>query len=250
MLNVKSVYKSFKNLTVLNDLSFNVKESSISVFLGINGAGKTTTMKIISGILKQDSGDIFIDNVSMNDNPTYCKKITGYVQDRPYFYEKLSVREFLKFIGSLYSIDNNIIDNKIFELLHHYQLENKIDTLIENLSHGMRQRLAICAELIHFPKLLIIDEPTVGLDPYGIKLLEESLREYAKNKMAILISTHSLDIASKIGDNIIIIDKGKIVKNFTIEEINKNKNSTLEDFFISATNSSYKGYEDVSSYQA
>ncbi len=250
MLCVKSVYKKFGNFSALTDLSFNVESSSISVFLGINGAGKTTTMKIISGLLTQDSGDVFIDNVSTKENPIYCKQITGYVQDRPYFYEKLSVREFLKFVGSLYSIENGILDKKILELLHHYQLESKIDTLIENLSHGMRQRLSICSGLIHSPKLLIIDEPMIGLDPYGMKLLEESLKEYAKNKMAILVSTHSLDIASKIGDKVLIIDKGHIIKDFSMEEFKENKTSSnLEELFMHVT-SSDEEYENVSSYHS
>lgn len=236
MLKVSNVYKNFDNFEALKNLNFEVESSKISVFLGINGAGKTTTMKIIAGILEASKGDVFIDNVKLKDNPIYCKSITGYIQDRPYFYEKLTVTEFLTFIGGLYNIKKKELNDKIFELLSHYQIENKCNYLIESLSHGMRQRLSICAGLIHSPKLLVIDEPMVGLDPYGAKLLKDSLKSYAKSGMAILVSTHSLDVACELADNIIIIDKGQIIKNTTLEEIKNDKNfSSLEDLFINIT---------------
>ena len=237
MLEVKNICKNFENFEVLKDLNFSVSSSEICVFLGVNGAGKTTTMKILAGILKPTSGDIIIDNVNFRDDERYCKSITGYIQDRPYFYEKLSVREFLRFIGGLYELNKDVIEDRIKSLLAHYQIENKIDSLIESLSHGMRQRLSICAGLIHEPKLLIIDEPMVGLDPYGAKLLKDSLKEYARNGMAILVSTHSLDVAEELADKILIIDKGKIIKNTTLKEIKEDKNySSLEELFINITN--------------
>ena len=236
MLKVKNIYKNFENFEVLKDLNFTVSPSEICVFLGVNGAGKTTTMKILAGILKPTKGEIIINNINFKDNPNYCKSITGYIQDRPYFYEKLSLREFLRFIGGLYGLKKDITNERIKKLLAHYQIESKIDSLIESLSHGMRQRLAICAGLIHEPKLLIIDEPMVGLDPYGAKLLKESLKEYAKNGMGILVSTHSLDVAEELADKILIIDKGKIIKNTSLREIKEDKNfKSLEDLFISIT---------------
>lgn len=236
MLKVKNISKNFENFNVLKDLNFEVKKGEISVFLGVNGAGKTTTLKIIAGILSPSSGEILIDDKNFKEHSKYIKSITGYVQDRPFFYEKLSVREFLRFIAGLYNLEKKLADNQIEKLLTHYKIENKIDALIESLSHGMRQRLSICASLIHSPKLLVIDEPMVGLDPSGAKLLKTSLKEYAKSSTTILISTHSLEVAEELADNILIIDKGQIVKNAPLKDIKNDKNfASLEELFINIT---------------
>jgi len=237
MIKLVKLTKKFHNITAVDDINLEVKSGSIMGFLGPNGAGKTTTIKLIAGVLKPSSGTIILDNIDLLKYPTKAKAILGYIPDRPFIYEKLTGYEFLQFIASLYGIDPFEIKTRILELLNRFDLLDFKDELIETYSHGMKQRLVMCSALVHDPKILIIDEPIVGLDPRGIKMVKELFKNYASKGKTIFVSTHSLDIAEAISDEIAIIDKGKIIAIGTIKELEERAGAEgkLEDVFFKLT---------------
>ena len=237
MIKLVKLTKKFHNITAVDHINLEVKSGSIMGFLGPNGAGKTTTIKMIAGVLKPSSGTIILDNIDLLKYPTKAKAILGYIPDRPFIYEKLTGYEFLQFIASLYGIDPFEIKTRILELLNRFDLLDFKDELIETYSHGMKQRLVMCSALVHDPKILIIDEPIVGLDPRGIKMVKELFKNYASKGKTIFVSTHSLDIAEAISDEIAIIDKGKIIAIGTIKELEERAGAEgkLEDVFFKLT---------------
>lgn len=238
ILEVKELSKYYGNFKAVDSITFSIKKGEIFGFLGLNGAGKTTTLKMLSGILEPTDGSIVIDGISLKEDPISVKRITGYIPDRPYLYPKLTGHEFMQFIADLYELPRKSIDSKISSLLNEYALSPWEHELIESYSHGMRQRLATCAALIHSPKLLIVDEPMVGLDPQGAKFLKESLKSYAASGISILLSTHSLNVAEEITDRIAIMHKGKILTMGTISEIKSSSGMSkynLEELFLSLT---------------
>lgn len=238
ILEVNNLSKNYGDFRAVDSVSFSIKRGEIFGFLGLNGAGKTTTLKMLSGILEPTEGSIIIDGISLKDDPISVKKITGYIPDRPYLYPKLTGHEFMQFISDLYELPRMNIDQKISSLLSAYALTPWEHELIESYSHGMRQRLATCAALIHDPKILIVDEPMVGLDPHGAKFLKESLKSYAAAGISILLSTHSLNVAEEITDRIAIMHKGKILIMGTIAEIKSSSGMmkhNLEELFLSLT---------------
>ncbi len=238
MIKVKNLTKSYGKFTAVNDISFEVNKGEIVGFLGVNGAGKTTTMRMLTGILRPSQGSIEIDSFDIVKNPVEAKSITGYIPDRPYLYPKLTGREFLEFCADLYSVKKNIAHERIDKLLTEYGLSQWHSDLIESYSHGMKQRLATCAALVHKPKVMIIDEPIVGLDPHGAKLLKDSLRRYAEKGMSIMLSTHSLNVAEEVADRIIIINKGEILTVGTVDNLKDQMNAkdkNLEHIFIELT---------------
>ena len=183
--------KHYGDKTAVNSVSLSVKKGEIFSFLGINGAGKTTTLQMLVGILRPTSGSIHICGYDLQTNIKLAKSITGYIPDRPYIYSKLTAWEFLQFTSQLYSVTPADFAKRGTELLEEYSLSEVKDDLVESFSHGMKQRLATCASIIHKPQVLIVDEPIVGLDPHGAKKLKESLRAYANSGMTIFLSTHS-----------------------------------------------------------
>lgn len=235
----KNIKKNFGSFTAVKDLSLDIYQGEIFGFLGVNGAGKTTTLKMLVGILQQDSGDITVGGIDTLKESINSKRIIGYVPDRPYLYQKLTGKEFLEFVAELYEVPKKVSTERIAELLLEYKLVDQQHELIENYSHGMKQRLATCAALIHRPKVLILDEPMVGLDPHGAKLLKSRLKEYAKSGTTILLSTHSLNVAEEIADRLVIINKGEILTLGTVDEIKsfagEESSSVLEDVFIKLT---------------
>ncbi len=237
MIKLVKLTKKFHNITAVDHINLEVESGSIMGFLGPNGAGKTTTIKMIAGVLKPSSGTIILDNIDLLKYPTKAKAILGYIPDRPFIYEKLTGYEFLQFIASLYGIDPFEIKTRILELLNRFDLLDFKDELIETYSHGMKQRLVMCSALVHDPKILIIDEPIVGLDPRGIKMVKELFKNYASKGKTIFVSTHSLDIAEAISDEIAIIDKGKIIAIGTIKELEERAGAEgkLEDVFFKLT---------------
>ena len=193
---------------------------------------------MLTGILRPTSGAISIGGFSMADNPQDAKRITGYIPDRPYLYGKLTAREFLYFVADLYEVPAKLADERIDSLLREYGLSEWQDELIENFSHGMRQRVATCAALVHAPKVLVVDEPMVGLDPHGAKLLKERFKAYAKSGMSIFLSTHSLNVAQEVADRLAIIHQGKILTTGTLEDIRAltgKRDDDLEAMFLQLT---------------
>lgn len=235
ILNVSKTYGSFK---AVNDLSINVPPGSIFAFLGMNGAGKTTTIKMMTGILAPTSGTIRLGGFNMQREALEAKKLLGYVPDRPHVYPKLTGREFLYFICDLYRVTPSDADRRIDQVLEEYSLTAWQDALIESYSHGMKQRIAMCAALVHDPQILIVDEPMVGLDPHGARDLKNAFKRYARSGMTVFLSTHSLNVAEELADNIAIIHKGTLLTTGTLNQIRDTTGAVaddLEEIFLELT---------------
>jgi ABC-2 type transport system ATP-binding protein len=238
MITINNVTKQYGSFSAVQGISLEVKPGEIFAFLGINGAGKTTTIRMITGILQPTSGDITIGGFSMAREPLKAKQITGYIPDRPYLYGKLSAREFLYFVADLYEVQPALAEERITSLLQEYGLTTWQNELIENFSHGMKQRVATCAALVHEPRVLVVDEPMVGLDPHGAKLLKERFKAYAARGMSIFLSTHSLNVAEEVADRLAIIHQGKILTTGTLSDIRAltgKRDEGLEAMFLELT---------------
>ena len=217
MLKIQNLYKAFNNNLVIDDLSLTLDNGEIYGFLGPNGAGKSTTVKIIVDIYKTDQGKITIDkyiNTSIE-----AKKLIGYIPDEPYVYERLNAKEFLSFIADIYKLENK--SKRIDQALELFDIDEDKDLNIENFSRGSKQKLIIAGTLMHEPKLLIIDEPLVGLDVNAIIKFQVIINNFVKNGGTVFISTHSLDIVSKLCTRIGIINHGKLIIENTIENLYK-----------------------------
>lgn len=238
MIELTNVSKLYGDFTAVRDISLTVREGEIFGFLGVNGAGKTTTIRMLTGILLPSSGSITIGGYNLSDEPVQAKAITGYVPDRPYLYGKLTGREFLYFCADLYSVPGPIADERIDQLLAEYNLVDWQNALIESYSHGMKQRIAMCSALVHDPKVLIIDEPMVGLDPHGARMLKNSIRNYAAAGKCIFLSTHSLNVAQEVSHRVAILHQGAILTTGTVDEIQNlagTNDAQLETAFIELT---------------
>ena len=230
-LEIKNISKKYGNQEALSNISFSLNKGDIVGFLGPNGAGKTTLMKIITSTLKQDSGEVTVFGKSTISEEIETKSVIGYLAEHNPLYKEMNVIEYLQFIASLYKIkDFNIIENIISKT----GLKNEKTKKIEALSKGYKQRVGIAASLIHNPKLLILDEPTTGLDPNQLVEIRNLITEIGKDKI-VLLSTHILQEIPKICNQIIIINKGKIVENIKMKELEKSK-INLEDHFQKLTN--------------
>ena len=235
MIEIKNVTKSYeKKIKTIDNLNLTINDGEIFGFLGPNGAGKTTTIKMMTGILEITNGDIFIDGISMINNPIEAKTKIGLVPDDPNIFLKLKGIEYLNFIADLYEISSEERINKIEEISKRFELYEFLGNKIESYSHGMRQKLIIIGTLIHSPQNWILDEPMVGLDPKSSYELKNVMKEYAKEGKCVFFSTHILDVAEKLCDKIGIIDNGKLIFVGTYEEIKKelNENKSLEELFM------------------
>jgi ABC-2 type transport system ATP-binding protein len=240
MVRLSNLSKHYGAFRAVDDISLEVERGQVFGFLGVNGAGKTTTLRMMAGVLQPTSGDIFIDGLSLRQYPEKVKAITGYIPDRPYLYSKLTAREFLTFVGDLYQVPHKKLRENIPNLLAEYGLEEWQHELIDSFSHGMKQRLATAAALVHDPKLLIIDEPMVGLDPHGAQLLKQQMRRFASEGRSIFLSTHSLNVAEEVSDKLAIIHEGRILTTGTLQDLRNfagGSESGLEKVFLELTKS-------------
>tara|TARA_E500000081_G_C6085266_1_gene329898 strand:+ start:387 stop:1085 length:699 start_codon:yes stop_codon:yes gene_type:complete len=229
-LEIKKISKKYGDQDALIDISFSLKKGDIVGFLGPNGAGKTTLMKIITSILQQDSGVITINGYNTQTNKISTKRQIGYLAENNPLYKDMLVTEYLDFIASLYKIDNK--KDKVKEIINKTGLNGEIKKRIEELSKGYKQRVGIAAALVHDPKVLILDEPTTGLDPNQLVEIRKLIQEIGKEKI-VLLSTHILQEIPKICNRIIIINKGRIVENTKMQNLIKTSN--LEDHFQKLT---------------
>jgi ABC-2 type transport system ATP-binding protein len=233
-----NLIKNFGNLTAVDNINLTVKKGEIFGFLGPNGAGKTTTIKLLTGLLKPTSGTVKIMGKDIQENPIAVKKVIGFVPDEPRIYEKLTGIEFLKFMGNIFGIEIGDIEKKIIELLKLFDLASRGEELIQGYSHGMKQKIAIAGALIHSPKVLFFDEPTVGLDPKSARIIKDILKFRAKSGDCIFMSTHILEIAERMCDRIGIIQNGKLIVVGNMEELrklSKDNESNLEEIFLELT---------------
>ncbi len=239
MIRIDNLSKTYGDFRAVKDVSFSVSAGEISGFLGVNGAGKTTTLRMLAGILKPTSGSATINGYDIHRDPIGAKRSTGFIPDRPYLYSKLTALEYLCYIGELYQMKQAEIKPRALQLLETFNLSKWRDQLIESFSHGMKQRVATCGALMHRPKALIVDEPMVGLDPHGAKLLKSILQSYAGEGNAVLLSTHSLNVAEELTDSIHIIQHGAIIASGTVDEIralSQAPGAGLEQVFLEVTN--------------
>ena len=235
MIEIKNISKEYKkNKKVINDVNLEIKDGEIFGFLGPNGAGKTTTIKMITGILEIDEGDILIDGKSIKKEPIEAKKQMGLVPDNPDVFLKLKGIEYLNFMADIYEVSTQDRVKRIKELSEKFEINNVLNNKIESYSHGMRQKLIIIGVLLHNPKNWILDEPMTGLDPKSSFELKNMMREHANQKNTVFFSTHILDVAERLCDRIGIIDKGKLLFVGTYEDLKKElkENKSLEELFM------------------
>ncbi len=225
IIQLQEVSKNFGSLKAVDKVSLRVNEGEIFGFLGPNGAGKTTTIKMMAGLIKPNSGKVIIDGWDMAIDAIHAKGAIGFIPDRPFLYEKLTAEEFLRFIAGLYKCKGNGLEERIERLFSLFSLTDWRNELIESFSHGMKQRLVMASALIHQPKLIIVDEPMVGLDPRGAKLVKEVFKSFCAKGGTVFMSTHTLEVAEEVCDRIAIIQQGKIVEVGTIKELREKSGS-------------------------
>jgi len=237
LIATEHLIKRFGQKTAVNDVSFEVRAGEIFGFLGPNGAGKTTTIKMIVGLLQPSAGMVRVAGYDVQSQPLQAKAASGYVPDTPNLYPKLTGRELLRFVGDLYEVDPVQVGRRSEELLKLFDLDQVGDDPIDSYSHGMQQKTALAAALIHDPKVLVLDEPTVGLDPRSARLIKDMLRQMADRGAAVFLSTHILEIAERMCDRIGIINKGELIAVGSMEELRSlgKGETSLEDIFLSLT---------------
>ncbi len=219
MIQVQDLVKSYGSFRAVDGVSLDVGEGEIHGFLGPNGAGKTTAIRMIAGLLKPDAGRITINGHDLGGSPVEAKRSLGFIPDRPFIYEKLTAGEFLRFHAGLYGIEGDGLQGRIAEMLGLFELGRWEGELVESFSHGMKQRLVMCAAFLHRPRAVLVDEPMVGLDPRGARLIKQVFREMSRKGVAILMSTHTLEVAQEMCDRISIILRGRIIARGTVDEL-------------------------------
>jgi ABC-2 type transport system ATP-binding protein len=237
VIDIRDVSKSYGPKVAVRDLTLHVPAGELFAFLGPNGAGKTTTIKLLCGLLFPSTGSVRVGGFDLATNGDQARGLISYVPDQPFLYEKLTGREFLQFTADLYAMPPARSREKIAEVIDLFHLDDFVDDLTERYSHGMRQRTVFAAALVHEPKLLIADEPTVGLDPKSIRELKTLLRQLAAEGMTVFLSTHTLDIAQELADRIGIIDHGRLIGCGTLADLRKQAamDGSLEDLFLAIT---------------
>jgi ABC-2 type transport system ATP-binding protein len=238
LIETHDLVKKYGEFVAVNNVSFDVRSGEVFGFLGPNGAGKTTTIKMIVGLLQPTSGLVKVGGFDVQKQPLQAKASSGYVPDTPNLYAKLTGRELLRFVADLYSLDRQQALHRIDELLRMFDLIDSADETLDSYSHGMQQKASLAAALMHDPKVLLLDEPTVGLDPKSARLIKDILRQMADRGAAVMLSTHILEIAERMCDRIGIINKGQLIAVGTMDELRglgKAGETSLEDIFLGLT---------------
>jgi ABC-2 type transport system ATP-binding protein len=237
MITLENLTKVYSGVKAVDNLNLQISQGTIFGFIGPNGAGKTTTIKMMAGVLKPTEGRILINGLDITREPSRTKMILGFIPDRPFLYEKLSGKEFLKFKAGLYGITGDALQERIDSLLKVFELTEWADELIEAYSHGMKQRLVIASAMIHEPKVIIVDEPMVGLDPKGAKLVKDIFRDWARGGSTVFMSTHTLALAQEVCGEVAIVNRGRIVASGTSEDLGRQAGieGDLERIFLKIT---------------
>jgi len=238
VIELKNLTKLYGSLRAVHQLNLSVGEGEIFGFIGPNGAGKTTTIRMMGGVILPTQGEILINGISMTADPVEAKMRIGFIPDRPFLYEKLTGMEFLKFTADLFHVEKDFFEEKSEVILKMFSLLDRADELIESYSHGMKQRLIIGAAVLHDPRVIIVDEPMVGLDPAGIKLVKDLFRRLAGNGTTLFLSTHSLEVAEDLCHRIGIIHRGSLIATGSLDELRqiaRVQESDLEALFLKLT---------------
>ncbi|HTK81531.1 MAG TPA: ABC transporter ATP-binding protein [Bacteroidota bacterium] len=238
MIKIVELTKRFGNFTAVDSLSIEIPAGEFYGILGPNGAGKTTTIKMMTGLFAPTSGTISIGGFDIQRSPAEAKRCTGYIPDQPFLYEKLTGREFLYFSAGLYSLDHATTTSRIDDLISAFEIDTWIDRRAEHYSQGMRQRIAIASGLLHDPKVLVIDEPMIGLDPRSAHVVKQVLKDKSKSGTSVFMSTHSLPVAEELCDRVGIVKQGKLIFEDTISTLHALKeehDGKLESLFLELT---------------
>lgn len=230
MLKIGNLTKTYGDKKAVDNLSIHIKPGEIYGFIGHNGAGKTTTIKCATGILSYDEGRIYVDGISVKDDPIECKKKIAYIQDNPDLYDYMTGIQYLNFIADIFGVPADVRSERIDRYSESFGLRDSLAQAISSYSHGMKQKLAVISAWIHDPKLIIMDEPFVGLDPKAAHILKEMMRDMCDRGGAIFFSTHVLEVAEKLCDKVAIIKDGKLVTSGTMAEVKGD--SSLESVFL------------------
>jgi ABC-2 type transport system ATP-binding protein len=250
MIECIALRKQYGELVAVHDLDLEIAPGEVFGFLGPNGAGKTTTIRMMVGLLEPSGGEVRLGGRDLAREPEAAKALLGYVPDPPFLYDKLTAKEFLRFIGGLYRLEHDDIADRSVDLLEEFGLADRGEELVETYSHGMKQRLALAAALMHRPRILILDEPMVGMDPHGTLALRKLLGGLAASGVTIFLSTHSLPVAEELCDRIGILDRGRLVAQGTLTELRHraselpelvSNEGSLESVFLSLTGTEDRG---------
>lgn len=238
MIKIENLVKKYQSLLAVDGLNLEIPKGQLFGFLGPNGAGKTTTIKLLMGLLKPTSGSISIGGVNIHEDPVQAKAMVGYIPDRPYIYNKLTGMEYLEFIADLFSMEKQLVQSRAKKFMEFFDLKEFADELIEGYSHGMKQKLIISGALIHAPKVVIVDEPMVGLDPRGARQVKNLFRDLCREGTTVFMSTHSLGIAEAMCHRVGIILKGKMIAVGSVDDLRyqaEHDNTDLEEIFLKLT---------------
>jgi ABC-2 type transport system ATP-binding protein len=238
MIDLKDLTKRYGTVLAVNGLNLSVSPGEIFGFIGPNGAGKTTTIRMMGGILRPTAGTVIIDGIDMALEPEKAKRRIGFIPDRPFLYEKLTGMEFMRFTADLFGMGDGLFREKADKTLKMFSLQDWSEELIEAYSHGMKQRLVISAALLHDPRIIIVDEPMVGLDPAGIRMLKGLFRRLAEEGTTIFMSTHTLEVAEDVCDRIGIIHLGSLIATGNMADLKRmasSEDANLEDVFLRLT---------------
>ena len=230
MLKIENLTKMYGNYAAVDHLNLHIRPGEIYGFIGHNGAGKTTTLKSVAGILPYDEGEIYINGISAKTHSLETKKIMAYIPDNPDVYDFMTGIQFLNFVADIYGVSQQERERLILKYGDMFELTEKLADPVSSYSHGMQQKLAVMSALVHSPKLILMDEPFVGLDPVAAHLLKQTMREICDQGGAIFFSTHVLEVAEKLCDKIAIIKQGKLIKSGNMEEVKGD--ASLEDVFL------------------
>ncbi len=237
MIQLDKVTKQYGTKTAVHEMSLEVPAGELFAFLGPNGAGKTTTIKMLCGLLFPTSGSVRVGGHDLRTDGNRARQLLSYVPDQPYLYEKLTGREFLQFIADMYGLPRDLGRRRVAEAIDQFRLGEFIDDLTERYSHGMRQRTVFASALVHEPKVLIVDEPTVGLDPRSVRQLKDLLRRQADSGVTVFLSSHSLDVVQELADRIAIVDHGRLIGCGDLETLRTQAavDGSLEEVFLKLT---------------
>jgi ABC-2 type transport system ATP-binding protein len=242
-IEIQQLTKRYEDIVAVNGLNLEIPRGEFFAFLGPNGAGKTTTIKMLTGLIRPSSGHALVAGFDVQQNPEEAKRRIGYIPDHPYLYEKLSGWDFFHFVGDLFGVNLDDQHRKFSQFMKLFSLEAAADKLIENYSHGMRQKLVISASLMHDPEIIIVDEPMVGLDPQSSRLVKTLFKEQTARGRTVFLSTHTLSVAEELADRIGIIQRGNLLFLGTLEELRarQHRDAHLEDLFLELTASEVEG---------
>ena len=238
MIRLENLTKLYGSFVAVDDITLHVARGVLYGFLGPNGAGKTTTLRMIAGILRPSQGRVLLGGDDVHQNPLAAKLRLGFIPDRPFVYDKLTGAEFLRFVAGLYGQEGDVVERRIAELLEVFELTSWQDELVESYSHGMRQKLIISSALIHRPECIVVDEPMVGLDPKAARLLKNIFRQFVGKGGTVLMSTHTLEVAEAMCDQVAIIQHGRIVARGTVADLRRQHqagDASLEELFLKLT---------------